>query len=519
MGNKSTTSKVSKPSVTTEEHDDINEKENKENTTVIWFDPTTKSNHDTEKLTEQLRVINDYVKIFTSRDQCVNFIKTINNEKVFLIISGLKASQILPHISDFHQVDSIFIYCMKEKTYDHLLNEYSKILSVYTNLDELYKSIQENIDLVDDQLQTLSYFDQNQKLTGHLSKELTRFIWFQFFNHAAVHLSRTGHGNKELIEMCRHYYHGNVKELELINQFEHEYQPNKAIYWYSKKSFISKLLNKALKIEDIDLLYKFRQYIADLSENLQHEHRRLLLSNENTFIVYRGGKLGIEEFNTLKENQGKLMSTNGYLSATHHRSLAHSFALKPTKHNDVLSVLFEIECNTKEIGNGVIFADTNQFTKHPNENEVLFDLNVCFKIESMEQHGTVELIRLKASNAGEIIIKDYIELTQRETEEKSILILFGKLMCDLGEYDKAQKYFEKLLNDPNDEDLAWIEFNLGRVLCLKGLLRESREYSDRAYKRMMNHQPARIRDSAYVRDNIGLILEHQRKYDEALDYF
>ena len=39
-------------------------------------------------------------------------------------------------------------------------------------------------------------------------------------------------------------------------------------------------------------------------------------------------------------------------------------------------------------------------------------------------------------------------------------------MCNLGDYDKSQKYFEQLLNDPNGEDIAWIEVNIGRALFL-----------------------------------------------------
>jgi tetratricopeptide (TPR) repeat protein len=91
-------------------------------------------------------------------------------------------------------------------------------------------------------------------------------------------------------------------------------------------------------------------------------------------------------------------------------------------------------------------------------------------------------------------------------------------MCNLGQYDKSQKYFEQLLKNPNDEDLAWIEFNIGRVLHYKGEWKEAREYYDRAYDRMMNDKPTCIKDSAQVLNNIGFLLHGQGKYDEALDY-
>ncbi|CAF5188356.1 unnamed protein product, partial [Rotaria sp. Silwood1] len=144
----------------------------------------------------------------------------------------------------------------------------------------------------------------------------------------------------------------------------------------------------------------------------------------------------------------------------------------------------------------VIFADITQFSEYPEEKEVLFDLNACFTIESIEQNGSIQLINMNVSNEGQIITKDYIELTQKETEEKSFSIVFGRLMCNLGYYDKSLKYFQQLLNDPNDEDLAWIEYNIGRALHFKGEWKETREYYDRAYDRMMMSNPPRIKDSA-----------------------
>ncbi|CAF3600525.1 unnamed protein product [Rotaria sp. Silwood1] len=48
-------------------------------------------------------------------------------------------------------------------------------------------------------------------------------------------------------------------------------------------------------------------------------------------IVYRGAKLDKEEFDKLKENQGKLISTNGYLSTSQLRQPALAFAMKSTK--------------------------------------------------------------------------------------------------------------------------------------------------------------------------------------------
>ncbi|CAF4814250.1 unnamed protein product [Rotaria sp. Silwood1] len=493
--------------------------ENKESITLIWFDSNIGSNEDTEKTKQTLRLINDYVIFSTDLEQCITFIESINKEKIFLITSGSKASDILPRVSSLRQIDSIFIFSLRKNRYEYLLNDFKKIIGIYIDLDDLCKSLKEQIDLVNRQIQTFSFFDQHQKSTKDLSKESAEFLWFQLFNYVIDRLPRNQQAKQQMIQICKDYYHGNTKEIELIHQFEQNYLSKDALLWYSKQSFIYKLVNKALRTKDIDLLYMFRFFIEDLSKNLQHEHEKILLSNENTLNVYRGVKFDKEEFNKLKENQEKLISTNGYLLTSRRRSLALSFALKSTERINVVSVLFHIQCDIKQTDKNITFADIRQFSTYPEEEEVLFDLNACFQIESMQENESVHIIKMNLSNEGQKITKDYIELTQKETEEISVSIIFGRLLCDLGEYDKSQKYFQYLFNSSQNEDRSWIEFNIGRALDYKGEWDEAREYYDHAYDRMMKSKPARVKDSARVLNNIGVILDNQGKYDEALDYY
>jgi tetratricopeptide (TPR) repeat protein len=497
---------------------DINDITNREGTTLLWFDPKIGSREDTEHTKQCLRHINDYVKFHKDLEQCVTFIQSREKEKIFLITSGSKASQILSRVSSLRQVDCIFIYCMIKERYEHLINEYSKIIGIYVNLDELSQSIKEQIDLVDKQLQTFSVFDQHQKSTKDLTKESGAFLWFQLFNYVIARLPRNQQAKQQMIDMCKHYYRGNSKELKLIDQFEREYRSDEAILWYSKQSFVYKLINQALRTEDMDLLYRFRFFISDLSGSLAHEQEKILSSDEEMLTVYRGAKLDQEEFDKLKENQGKLISTNGYLSTSRVRERSLRFATKPTKRTNFVPVLFQIDCEIKLIGTSIAFADVACYSQYPQEEEVLFDLNACFRIESIEQDGSLQLIKMHVSKEGETITKDYVAETQNETEKTSVAIVFGRLMCKLGQYNKSQKYFEELLKDPNGEDVAWIEFNIGLAFLFKSEWEEARKYYDRAYDRMMNATPARIKDSAHVLNNISVILCHQKKYDEALNY-
>ncbi|CAM4890930.1 unnamed protein product [Rotaria socialis] len=135
----------------------MNDRENREVITLIWIDSSTRLCKDTEKIIRQLRLVNDYVILCSDLEECIRRVELINKETVFLVTSGAKASQILPRISSFRQVDSVFIFNKEKTPCEDVLTEYSNIIGVYLNLEDLCESIKEQIDLVDKQIQTFSF--------------------------------------------------------------------------------------------------------------------------------------------------------------------------------------------------------------------------------------------------------------------------------------------------------------------------------------------------------------------------
>ena len=490
---------------------------NNESITLLWFDPKIDSSLNTEIIMKQLRDINRHVVSHNDLEVCTTYIQSVQNGKIFLIISGACASQFLPRIANFGQIDCIFIFCYKEDRYKHLKATYQKIVDICTHLNLLCASIRQQIFLVQKHLETFSFFDQNQHITKNLSKESAEFLWYQLFKDVILRLPHNQEAKQQMLDMCRHYYRGNQSQLKMINEFERDYQSKEAVRWYTKQSFIYKLVNKALKSEDIDQLYTFRFFIGDLSESLFNEHKIMILSKEQTLTVYRGGKLCDNELDKIKENIGKLISMNGYLSTSRLRSLALDFAKKFTKRTNVAPVLFQIRI--QQINNDIVFADAAKFSEYPQEQEVLFDLSAVFRIDSIQEEEEVKVIRMTASNEGQSIMKNYIKTIRSVAKDMSVGIMFGRLMCDMGQYDKSLKYFEKLMANPNDEDVAWIEHNIGRALDFKGEWKTARQYYDRAYQRMMNVDPPRIKDSAYVLTSIGCVFRKEGKFQEALTSF
>ncbi|CAF0960711.1 unnamed protein product [Rotaria sordida] len=146
------------------------------------------------------------------------------------------------------------------------------------------------------------------------------------------------------------------------------------------------------------------------------------------------------------------------------------------------------------------------------------ELEVLKKFEN--EYRSEEALQC-ASNEGQLIKEKYIEDSHRQMEDLSIKILFGRLMCDMGQWNQSQHFFQHLLNNSNtnNEDLVKIEYSLGEVLQWKGEWNEARKYYDRAYERMTNIKSTQIKDSANILFNIGEILYLEGKYEEAQNYY
>jgi tetratricopeptide (TPR) repeat protein len=256
--------------------------------------------------------------------------------------------------------------------------------------------------------------------------------------------------NMTLLKTCREYYSGNKTELHNISNFADSYDEVKAIVWYTKDSFVHKLLNKALRTHDHEKLLAFRPYIKDLRRQLFETHERMRNKvTENVLHLYRGQMMHCRELEELKDNVGNLISMNGFLST----SLNQNVALIYTEHGlgrssmlNYQSCLFEIRVNFRR--SNTIFADITEYSDYPDEEEVLFDIGSTFKIASIayDEAKGIWIIKLEDSFETTEYVNNYLQLAKKELQESNNILLFAKLMHYLGEYSKFNVYFKELSN-------------------------------------------------------------------------
>ncbi|CAF3785406.1 unnamed protein product [Rotaria sordida] len=280
------------------------------------------------------------------------------------------------------------------------------------------------------------------------------------------------------------------------------------------------MVNKALRTEDVEQLHTFRFFIADLSSALANEYKKMMEDPNNGMIittVYRGARLTLTELKEFRSNEGKLISINGYLSTSRSRCIAINFAVKSKKQVDSVPVLFEIECKNDE-NDCSIFADITSFSNFPDEQEILFDLGAVFIVQIVSEEDNMWKICLSMTGDGREIARQYIEEMKKEMQGDSISMFFGSLLTRMGHYQTAQTYFQQLLKDPGNENLAYIHNQLGLVCQAKAEFDQGMHHFDAAYQLMRKSHPLLLRDLACVLRNMSHVLTEQGHYEKALKH-
>jgi tetratricopeptide (TPR) repeat protein len=338
--------------------------------------------------------------------------------------------------------------------------------------------------LIEQQDAVFHLFDHTQKSTRDLSKESASFLWHQLLTDVLRKMPADEQAKNEMLNHCAAYYRHNKDELKKIEKFRTSYTPKEAIKYYTDESFLYKLLNKALRTEDIDLLYIFRFFIIDLCAQLE-DGKKLLMESE-PLTVYRGQQMPKEEFDTLKTKIGSLISTNGFLSTSRDERVSLGFSSSPSLREDMIKVSLTIKADPKL--QTVTFADISRQSIFASENEVLFSLGAVFRIDVCEVDETLHMgkLILTATDEGSETLMDFLNAEKDQLQIYSPMIYFGRLlMNEMNAIDRAATYFQTLLDTlPKDHpDISEVYNQIGALHYLR-----TREYHSGAEKHMVDSE-------------------------------
>jgi hypothetical protein len=270
-------------------------------------------------------------------------------------------------------------------------------------------------------------------------------------------LPRTLEAKQEMIDELRRGSSENDVFLKQINDFEQNYNSNAAIQWYTRDSCLYRLINRALRNEDIALIIKYRFFIIDLYQKLDELHNQIISLNNQSeqtiFTFYRGQLMSSAELDQFKQHIGSLISINTFFSTTSSLDIALMFAGGLTLEGMTSSkpVIFSIEVNSS-IEKTRPYANINFYSTYVEEDEVLFALGSVFRIEKVNiisVNDNVPVIHLKMIDESELpqdnVSIDLSQLLPEQTILDPVYTLVG--LISLFQVNEQCEHIKSILED------------------------------------------------------------------------
>ncbi|CAF1609919.1 unnamed protein product, partial [Didymodactylos carnosus] len=338
----------------------------------------------------KFRRIVDYLFLFTEINKCDDFIRQVKNEKLFIITETSSATtEVIARIHDYRQVYSVFVYKQNindaYKIDEMVLRRHKKLKGIYEGLEKIILDLLKHLRMFNRRMNPELLFvfksiKEERTVQNRLNTE-----WFYYFLQVVIHVKPISTSKETFVTQCKVFYKDNTTVLQQISEFEEWYESANAILWYTRDNFLYRLLNKALRQKNRDLIWLMHFFIVDLYEQLRSDCCVRWWSNCIT-EVYRGQLMTKEELNSLKFSLHCILSVNSFFSTTVKRELALIFsgagASGHLLDDDLQPVLFQICCNGWDFEQQT-FAYIKDRSINEDEEEVMFVPGTTFSFEKL----------------------------------------------------------------------------------------------------------------------------------------
>ncbi|CAF0815203.1 unnamed protein product [Adineta ricciae] len=468
-------------------------------------------------------------KLFRTVADCRQYMEENKSENIILVTVDSLGKIILPTIHDLPQLTAVYIQCAdKEKTEDWT-RCYTKIKNVDTDssslLQQLYldeikskNTLQNSFRGIDlqDQKSTFSIYNRSEASSTKLNGN---FLWFQLFIEILLKLSFTiSTAKKELIDLFKNTYDNDEIEQRKIREFDNDYVSDKAINWYTKDFCLYRLLNKALRKQDIDLLYTFRFYIADVHQQLQREYKHLKASSTTSVLhVYRSQAISSIELQRIRQSQNEFISMNSFLSTSKSKEQALSFILGAESTDDLAYVLFEMYIDLK-LNSSKPFADITMLSAIEGEEEVLFMLGSIFRIQNVTQdvNNNLWIVSLELCSQDDTELNSIFKYFTNNFGEKTSLWHLTDLLFDMYELDKSEKFYKRLIPEVSECEAAICYDALGVIENERANYNLALAYHNQSLNYLIKIVDDNHPLLGYTYDHLGTAYRNLDDYDQAL---
>jgi len=490
---------------------------------LVWLDGNINENdddcrHSIQKLKQVVNTVNTFVDV----DECIDFINKIPEETAFMITSGAFGQTVVPAIHNKKQVNAIYIFCGNKDRHEKWAKEWPKVKGVFTDIKPICEALKQAAQDCDQNAVSISFAPTGDSTANKNTLECS-FMYTQILKDILLTIHFDHDHINEFLNYCRIEFAENSFELRNVNKIANEYRDHQPIWWYTCETFLYSMLNRALRLMDVDIIIQMGFFVCDLHKNITDLHSKQFhgQTSSKSFIVYRGQSLAQTDFNQLKQNQGGLLAFNNFLSTSENRETSLEFIHRNPSKNEFVSILFVMRINPSI--QSTPFAHVANISEISEEEEILFSMHSVFRIGKIKQFSNKPQIweaELTLTDDNDSQLRELSETIQEETSDSTGWKRLGQLLIKLAKFDKAEALYEILLKQTTDQkEKAHIFHQLGFINNHRGEYSKALEYYEKSLEIKKKTLPTNHPSLAQSYNNFGGVYDSMGEYSKALEYY
>ncbi|CAF3555483.1 unnamed protein product [Rotaria socialis] len=495
-----------------------------ENCVVIWADRNIDlNNSDCQNTIANLRGIVNQVNPYTTLGECIEWLNENKEETVFIITSGALGQQLVSEIYSMPTLAAVYIFCGDKQRHKAWAKKWMKIKGIHTAIKPICKALQLDVMQCNQDNISVSIIGMNEDVSMQNLNQLdSKFIYSQMLKETLLEMKHDQQAVKDLINYCKEEYQSNIQELKIIDEFERTYHVSDAIWWYTRECFISKMLNRALRTFDGNLIVRIGFFVCDIHQQIDNLHKKQIHQyHGKIFRVYRGQGLSTANFIKLSRNIGGLISFNNFLSVSTKRNFALGFAEDALVKHDMIGILFQMSIDPTVSSTPFASIPTRSYFKK--ESEILFSMPTIFRIgniRKLDNTRPLYQIELKLTANDNKQLREFIKHIRDDVSDATNWHLLGLLLMKMGQFDKVEELYMALIEQKfNDCERAVFYEQLGSMKWHQGHHKEAMVFNEESIKIYQNTIPKDDPSLVAAYYNIGGMYNNMGDYAKALEFY
>jgi predicted CoA-binding protein len=271
---------------------------------LVWLDSSIDevNNDDCHNSITKLREVVDTINTFRDVDECIDFVTEIKEVEAFMLVSEEFSQVIVPIVRDIPQVSSVYIFCQNEARNEQSMQKWPKVKGVYTDIISIYHALKQAARDCDHNSVSISFIKTIDGISDeNLDQHGQSFMYTQILKEILLDIDFKQEHFNEFLTYCREQLANNNVQLQTVDKIEKEYHHYQPIWWYTYSSFLYSMVNRALRLMEVDLIIELGFFIRDLHNYIVTLHAEQYGGHHHpdSFIVYRGQGLSQTDFDKL----------------------------------------------------------------------------------------------------------------------------------------------------------------------------------------------------------------------------